>query len=79
MERISELMPTISARDATLALGIAVDKLVYLDKTASPEQLHQHVHLHHTPTDIANGFMEALKPKPKIKSESESEESQEES
>ena len=61
-DRVIELMPEMSAKDSVLALGIATDKLVALDKNKSPESLHQHVHLH-TTSDVSDAFMSAMKPK----------------
>lgn len=58
--RLEELMPEMGGKDAALALGISFDKLMALDKTNQTESLHQHVHLH-APTDIANGFLNAIK------------------
>lgn len=59
-DRLQELMPGMGGKEAALALGISFDKLMALDKSGQSEQLHQHVHLH-APTDIANGFLNAIK------------------
>jgi hypothetical protein len=61
VERLNELMPEMSAKDAALAMGIGFDKLMALDRNSGPETLHQHLHLH-APTDIAKNFMDAMKP-----------------
>ena len=60
-QRVMELMPEMSAKDAVLALGITLDKYAALEKNRVPDQLHQHVHLH-TNNDISAAFMAALKP-----------------
>jgi hypothetical protein len=60
-QRVMELMPEMSAKDAVLALGITLDKYANLEKNKVPDQLHQHVHLH-TNNDISAAFMAALKP-----------------
>ena len=62
VERLDELMPEMSAKDAALAMGIGFDKLAALDRNNQPETLHQHVHLH-GPNDIAKGLLDAMKPK----------------
>lgn len=61
-DRVIELMPEMSAKDSVLALGIATDKLLALERNKSPDQLHQHVHLHAT-SDVRDAFMAAMKPK----------------
>lgn len=61
-DRVSALMPEMSAKDAVLALGIAADKLANLDKQRGPESLHQHVHVH-TTAEVGDAFMAAMKPK----------------
>lgn len=61
-DRLHELMPEMGAKDAALALGIATDKLLALERAKSPDALHQHVHVH-TTTEVGNAFMEAMKPK----------------
>lgn len=61
-DRVIELMPEMSAKDSVLALGIATDKLMALERNKSPESLHQHVHVH-TTAEVGNAFMEAMKPK----------------
>lgn len=61
-ERLNELMPEMSAKDAVLALGIATDKLLALERNRTADSLHQHVHVH-TTTEVGNAFMEAMKPK----------------
>ena len=53
-DRVNELMPEMSAKDAVLALGITLDKLLALEKTNGPETLHQHVHLH-APAELKIG------------------------
>ena len=61
-DRVTELMPEMSAKDAVLALGITLDKLLALEKTNGPETLHQHVHLH-APAELNSAFMAAMQPK----------------
>lgn len=61
-DRVTELMPEMSAKDSVLALGIAFDKLQSLDKGKGTETLHQHVHLH-TSTQVTDDFMSAMKEK----------------
>lgn len=61
-DRVVELMPEMSAKDAVLALGISTDKLLALERSRGPEALHQHVHVH-TTAEVGNAFMEAMKPK----------------
>lgn len=61
-DRVIELMPEMSAKDSVLALGIATDKLMALDRNKSPESLHQHVHVH-TTAEVGDAFMQAMKPK----------------
>jgi hypothetical protein len=61
-DRVNELMPEMSAKDAVLALGITLDKLLALEKTNGPETLHQHVHLH-APAELNSAFMAAMQPK----------------
>lgn len=61
-DRVIELMPEMSARDSVIALGIATDKLMALERNRGPESLHQHVHVH-TTAEVGNAFMEAMKPK----------------
>ena len=61
-DRVTELMPEMAARDAILALGVAADKLMLIERTKNVEQLHQHVHLH-APAELNDQFMQALKPK----------------
>lgn len=58
-DRVAELMPDMSAKDAVLALGITFDKLASMDKNKSPDSLHQHVHLH-APADLSAAFMNAM-------------------
>jgi hypothetical protein len=43
-------------------MGIALDKYIALEKAKSPEQLHQHVHLHGD-SEVNDLFKQALKPK----------------
>lgn len=61
-DRVVELMPEMSAKDAVLALGISTDKLLALERSRGPEALHQHVHVH-TTAEVGNAFMEAMRPK----------------
>ena len=61
-DRVSELMPEMSAKDAVLALGISTDKLLALERNKGPESLHQHVHVH-TTAEVGDAFMQAMKPK----------------
>jgi hypothetical protein len=61
-DRVSELMPEMAAKDAVLAMGIAVDKLAALERNRGPESLHQHVHVH-TTAEVGDAFMAAMKPK----------------
>ena len=62
-DRVIELMPEMSAKDSVLALGIATDKLMALEKNKSGvESLHQHVHVH-TTAEVGDAFMAAMKPK----------------
>lgn len=63
-DRVNELMPDMSAKDAVLALGIAADKLANLEKAKGPDSLHQHVHLH-APAELSQQFMAALNPNSK--------------
>lgn len=61
-DRILEVAPEMSGKDAALALGITFDKLQALENNKSGvEQLHQHVHLH-AASDIAT-MMDAMKQK----------------
>jgi hypothetical protein len=61
-DRVTELMPEMSAKDAVLALGISTDKLLALERNKGPESLHQHVHVH-TTAEVGDAFMAAMKPK----------------
>jgi hypothetical protein len=61
-DRVIELMPEMSAKDSILALGVATDKLLAMDKNRAPESLHQHVHVH-TTAEVGDAFMQAMKPK----------------
>jgi hypothetical protein len=61
-DRVTDLMPEMQARDAILALGVAADKLMLIERTKNVEQLHQHVHLH-APAELNDQFMKALQPK----------------
>jgi hypothetical protein len=61
-DRVTELMSEMSAKDSVLALGIATDKLLALERNKSPESLHQHVHVH-TTAEVGDAFMQAMKPK----------------
>ncbi len=61
-DRVSELMPEMSAKDAVLALGISTDKLLALERNKGPESLHQHMHIH-TTAEVGDAFMQAMKPK----------------
>lgn len=61
LDRLVDLMPTMGGRDAAIAAGITMDKLIAIDRT-TPDTLHQHVHIHGT-QDIGKMFQEALKPK----------------
>jgi hypothetical protein len=61
-DRLTDLMPEMSAKDAGLALGISFDKLMALDRNSGPETLHQHVHLH-APSELNNAFLTAMQPK----------------
>lgn len=61
-DRVIELMPEMSAKDSVLALGIATDKLLALERNRGPESLHQHVHVH-TTAEVGDAFMAAMKPK----------------
>lgn len=45
-DRLIELKDEMSAKDAAITLGIAIDKYTSLQKNKGPEQLHQHVHIH---------------------------------
>jgi hypothetical protein len=60
-DRVAELMPEMSAKDSVLALGIAFDKVMSMDKNNGPDTLHQHIHMH-APAELNNAFMAALKP-----------------
>jgi hypothetical protein len=62
MQRVEDTLPEMAPKDAVLTLGITLDKYMALEKSKSPEQLHQHVHLHGN-TEISDQFMQALKPK----------------
>lgn len=62
MQRVEDTLPEMAPKDAVLTLGITLDKYMALEKNKSPEQLHQHVHLHAN-TEITDQFMKALKPK----------------
>ncbi|CAB5224844.1 hypothetical protein UFOVP742_18 [uncultured Caudovirales phage] len=62
MNRVQETVHEMTPKDAVLTMGIALDKYIALEKSKSPEQLHQHVHLHAN-TEINDQFMQALKPK----------------
>ena len=62
MQRVEDTLPEMAPKDAVLTLGITLDKYMALEKGKSPEQLHQHVHLHGN-TEISDQFMQALKPK----------------
>ncbi len=61
LDRLTELMPTLTGRDAAITAGVTIDKLVAIDRTA-PDTLHQHVHIHGA-QDISKMFNDALKPK----------------
>ena len=58
-DRLTELMPEMSAKDSAIALGIAFDKLQALDKNSGPETLHQHIHMH-APAELNSAFMAAM-------------------
>lgn len=62
MQRVEDTLSEMAPKDAVLTLGITLDKYMALEKSKSPEQLHQHVHLHGN-TEISDQFMQALKPK----------------
>jgi hypothetical protein len=61
-DRVIELMPEMSAKDSVLALGIATDKLMALERNKGADTLHQHVHVH-TTAEVGDAFMQAMKPK----------------
>ena len=61
-DRVVELMPEMSAKDSILALGIATDKLMALERNKGADTLHQHVHVH-TTAEVGDAFMQAMKPK----------------
>jgi hypothetical protein len=61
LDRLTDLLPTMTGRDAAIAAGITMDKLILIDRT-SPETLHQHVHIHGA-KDIKDMFSDALKPR----------------
>lgn len=61
-DRLADLVPEMSAKDSAVALGIAFDKLQALDRTSSPEQLHQHIHMH-APAELNSAFLAAMQPK----------------
>lgn len=61
-DRLIELTPELSAKDAALTLGITMDKYLALDKNKAPEQLHQHVHIHGV-SEIGDAFKLALNTK----------------
>lgn len=60
-DRVTELIPEMSAKDSVLALGIAYDKLASMDRSKTGETLHQHVHLH-TSAQVTDEFVNAMKP-----------------
>jgi hypothetical protein len=61
-ERVLERLHEMSDKDAVLAMAISIDKLAVMDKSAGPETLHQHVHLHQ-PMEINNIFASAQQTK----------------
>jgi hypothetical protein len=67
-DRVLELAPELQGRDAVLAMGTAVDKLIEMDRGKTSEVAHQHLHLH-APADISSAFMEAMKAKKVIENE----------
>jgi hypothetical protein len=62
VDRVDELIPEMAAKDVVLAMGIAMDKLVAMEKNKGPETLHQHLHLH-APAELNSALMNAMKPK----------------
>lgn len=64
-DRVLELAPELQGRDAVLAMGTAVDKLIEMDRGKTSEVAHQHLHLH-APADISSAFLEAMKAKKTI-------------
>ncbi len=59
LDRVNELMPEMSAKDAVLAMGISIDKMNAMDKQ-TPDQLHQHIHIHGA-ADITKMFSDAIR------------------
>lgn len=64
LDRVQETLSEMSPKDSAIVLGVAMDKLLALDKGKAPEQLHQHLHVHsHTSAHIADEIVNAMKPK----------------
>jgi hypothetical protein len=61
LDRLTDLMPTMGGRDAAIAAGITMDKLLAMERS-TPDIMHQHVHIHGA-QDISKMFQDALKPK----------------
>lgn len=64
-DRVLELAPELQGRDAVLAMGTAVDKLIEMDRGKTSDVTHQHLHMH-APADISSAFLEAMKAKKTI-------------
>ena len=62
VDRVDDMLDEMSPKDVVVALGVAADKLLQLDRGKTPDQVHQHLHLHGV-AEIADEIMMAKKPK----------------
>lgn len=58
-DRVTELLPEMSAKDSVLAMAISLDKLLAMEKNSGPDTLHQHIHLHGQ-TELNDAFKSAM-------------------
>jgi len=62
VDRVDELMDEMSPRDAVIALGVAADKLMAMDRGRSPDQIHNHIHMT-APAELSQEIFLAMRPK----------------
>ena len=65
VDRVDDMLDDMSAKDVVIAFGVAADKLMALDKGKSPDQIHQHLHLH-TQAELTDDIVNAMKPRDKL-------------
>ena len=65
LDRVQDLIPSMSGRDATLAMEKTFELVMALDKEKKPEVNSINLHLHGSDSKLQSEFLSAMKEKPK--------------